>query len=208
MRLLRFVTLALLTAVAGAAPARAGTYSITPTSSTITLGQSVTFAVSMDSADPSPPFVDGLSLAATNFTASGPSSVHVTNFQLAAGLPFQTLFGGTDPTTGTANFIFGNNSFSSFVGNLYTFDFTPTATGTYTFAGADNASAFYLSQNTDGLTLTSLATVDVLPQNPVPEPAGFVLTTVVCGGLAFRRFTRTSARIGKSKTAKRSAKGL
>jgi hypothetical protein len=153
----------------------------------------------MDTADPNPTFVDVLQLAATNFAASGPSSVHVTNFQLASGLPFGSVFGGKDPSTGSANFIFGNNSLSSFSGDLYSFDFTPTATGKYTFAEAAGftSSAFYASGSTDGLTLTSVATVAVLPPTPVPEPAGFVLAAVVCGSVAFRRFSRTPRESGK-----------
>src|SRR5262249_40546138 len=121
----------------------------------------------------------------------------VTNFQLAAGLPFGSVFGSpADPATGSANFIFGNNMFSSFAGDLYSFDFTPTATGTYTFGEGSNSSAFYASQSTDGLDLTAAATVNVL-STPVPEPASLVLAAVMCGGLTFRRVSRTRARPGK-----------
>src|SRR5262249_8935103 len=134
--------LAFLAAVAclwgGALPGsgRAGMLTLTPANAEITLGQSVTLTVSINSTDRE--FVPGetefLHQVSIHLTASGPSSVTVTNFTIPSGLPSGSSFATTDPATGSAIVDFGTNTDHSFDGAVYSFDFTPTSTGTYTFA--------------------------------------------------------------------------
>jgi hypothetical protein len=194
MRVHPFLALFLLPALV-AAPARAGTYTIAPENSTITLGQTVTLTVSIQTRDPSsnPGFLDAMIQAHTSFFADGPPSVaiKVGNFQLAP--VFQgSSFLSTDTTTGGASVSFGANTFPSFVGPLYSFDFTPTEAGPYSFA-ALTGSVSYL-QGTDEITGLTIANILVNPATAVPEPGGLALAAVACGGLALRAWRRGSRR--------------
>ena len=92
---------------------------------------------------------------------------------------------------GSALVTFGFNTLSSFDGQVYSFDFTPTETGMYTFAAADNSKVFYAS-GSDPLTLSAGATVNVQAA-AVPEPAGVTLAAVGCGALALGAWRRRRA---------------
>jgi hypothetical protein len=173
----------------------AGTVSIAPSSSEIMLGQSVTFTVSVDSADPSPVPTDSLFQVAVGITASGGSTLGTaSNFQLAAGLPPGSAFVGSG-FIGAA-ITLGTNNFSTFDGALYSVVFTPTATGKYSISSPANSSVAEYSGGLDSLTLSEAVTVVVLPTpTPVPEPCGSTLAGACLCGLAWcrRKSMRTSA---------------
>jgi hypothetical protein len=191
MRVRPFLALFLLAALV-AVPARAGTYTVSPETSTITLGQTVTLTVSILTADPTsnPAVPDGMIQANTSFFADGPSpsvAIKVGNFQLAP-LVFQgSSFLSTDTTTGSASVSFGANSFPSFVGPLYSFDFTPTEAGPYSFAALTGSVSYV--QGTDEITGLTIANILVNPATTVPEPGGLALVAVACGAAlsAWRR---------------------
>jgi hypothetical protein len=192
------LTLAAVIALA-AGPARAGTYSLTPASSTITLGQSVTLTVNVFSHDPSgpPPGVtDSLTAIETNFLLSGTASPTLNNFKIASDLPSGSTFASGAFPFGSATVFLGANSFSGFTGDVYSFDFTPPKVGTYTFFNPNpfDGLATYATNATDTLAVLGLPmTIDVLPATSVPEPAGLALAAVACGGLALRAWRRRRA---------------
>jgi hypothetical protein len=184
MRFSALPALTLLTVVT--APAPAGTISIAPTSSSITVGQSVTFTVSVNSADPKPVSPDSLFSAAVGITATGgPTTGTAGNFQLAVGLPAGSSFVGFG-FVGAA-LTLGTNNLSSFDGALYTVDFTPTTPGTYTFSSPAGSSVAEYSGGLDLLTLSDPVTVNVLAAPvSVPEPAGLTVASICLGALAWR----------------------
>jgi hypothetical protein len=94
---------------------------VSPTSDTIILAQTITLTVSIDSTDPTPPPFgnDILSEVLIVLAASVPSSVTVSNFTLPAGLPARSMFTSTDAATRSANIAIGNYTFSSFKGDVY-----------------------------------------------------------------------------------------
>jgi hypothetical protein len=197
MRLHQLLTLAVVIALA-TAPARAGTYTIAPASSTITLGQSVTLTVNVFTHDPSGPpqgVTDSLTAIETNFLLSGPASPTLNNFKIANDLPSGSTFASGTFPNGSATVFLGANSFSGFQGDIYSFDFTPPEVGTYTFFTANpfDGRATYATNAIDILAVLGLPTIDVLPATSVPEPAGLALAAVACGGLALRAWRRRRA---------------
>jgi hypothetical protein len=181
----RLAALTLFAAI-GIGSVRAGTLSIAPGKSDISLGQTVDFTVSLDSTDPTPTPHDSLILVTTNLGASGPAAVNVTHFRLDPSLPSGSFLNYGDPTSGSAIMLLGSNDFSSFDGPLYEFDFTPTAPGTYSFDAAGGVGA-YGSDGKDQFSPGNTATVLVTAQ-VVSEPTGLSLVTVGLAGFAVRRW--------------------
>jgi hypothetical protein len=78
---------------------------------------------------------------------------------------------------------FGANGFDSFMGDIYSFDFTPTKIGVYTFgAGTTHRTEYGAGDDIDNLTLTSSVTINVVAA--APEPASVTLLTLGAAGLA------------------------
>jgi hypothetical protein len=171
---------------------RADMITLSPTSDTITLGQTVTLTVRVTSTDPHPPtggLQDTLESLQILLGVSGPPSVTITvgNFTLASGLPGGTSnadFATTDTATGSANVDASvPNNVSSFVdAAIYSFDFTPTSTGTYTFGPGSSQSGVSYSQDTESLAVTTDAIITVTAAS-VPEPASLTLLGLGAAGL-------------------------
>jgi hypothetical protein len=193
VRLSLIVVVALFVAM-DARPARAGTASIVPSSSEITLGQTVTVTVSVDSADPTPVTPDTLVNGNIFLTASGPTTITATNFKLASDVPPNSKLALTFSATGSAELLFEAAGLSSFLGDLYSFEFTPTRAGTYgfTLSGPPDTNDLLYFGGEDKLTLTAPASIQVVSA-AVPEPGSLTLVALCLTAVGARRMHKRRA---------------
>jgi hypothetical protein len=184
-----FSALALVVLWAG--PVRAGTITIEPAEPVITLGQSDTFTVSMDSNNQP----DGeLTAIRTRLLVSGPGDFSVSNLRLDPSLPPGTSFLSTGLTAKFATILFAAGNGQAFLaGPVYEFDFTPSAPGQYDISPDPTDNFVKYVDGTDSLTtLLDTGVIQVLPA-AVPEPTALTLAGLAVGGLVVRMWHRRRA---------------
>jgi hypothetical protein len=181
--------LALIVLVTG--PVRGGTITIVPAESVITLGQSDTITVSMDSNNQ-----PGGELTAirTRLLVSGPGDFSISNLRLDSSLPPGTSFLSTDLTTKFATILFAAGNGKTFLASpVYEFDFTPSAAGQYDISPDPTDNSVKYVDGTDSLTaLVDSGVIQVLPP-VVPEPTGLTLAGLAVGGLTVRAWRKHRA---------------
>jgi hypothetical protein len=202
MRLQYLSALTLFAALVGGT-AKGGSISIVPTTTTITVGQTVDFTVDINSTDPTTePGPNDLVSVYVSVNASGPlNGLRLSNFTLAPGLPAGSFLENIN-ANGLGSAIVGvnNNHFSSFNDAVYGFTVEGYVPGTYTFAvvPGEFSAAVYVNipgqvDSYDLLSGSSPATLVVAPMG-IPEPAGLTLAGVCFCGLALKSWRRRAVR--------------
>jgi hypothetical protein len=188
----RATLLGLALVVPLAASVRAGTVSIAPSTTTATVGETVTLTVSINSMPRNNPPGDELTFIATDLSAGfdgGPIPVTVGNFRVDPALPSGSSFITTFPRRGAARVqLPEGNGLLSYQGPIYEFELTPPVAGEYFFeinTGTGNAAHYVDMFDSLEPGATAFAEVSVRP-SVVPEPTGLALALVCLGGLALR----------------------
>ena len=164
----RTLPILILLALAAPGSGRAGTISIAPANSAITLGQTATFTISVDSDFANNPVGDEIGAMRLFVDASGPAPFTIGNFRIDLALPAGSTFLRTDPSSGSVDIQVAHTPSSplSFIGPVYEFDFTPSVAGIYDFSLTSSPSIVAYVQTVDTLDATNFGSLLV---RPVPE---------------------------------------
>jgi hypothetical protein len=192
MRTDRVVLIAVTLFALSSQAARAGLLTIDPNQTTIAVGQTDQITINVGALNPQgqPGAVEEIN--AQSSVSGGSISGTIGNFQIAQGLSGHSFFMSSDPSSGSAEVNLGNNLSSTFSGDVYSFDFTPTTAGSYTFSVGDTSAALYLSGGDplhgDSVTIT----VQTQPVN-APEPASLTLMGIGVAAIGLRVWRRRLA---------------